>query len=867
MWKKGVRAAVVVGSVVIAACGAKTPAPSEADAGTADSGADAGRGGKAGSGGGAGAAGATTGTAGATTGSAGTGATAGAGGAAGTSGAAGATTGSGATGGAAGSGGGAGAAGTTAGTGGTGGAAGGGGATGGTTDGGAGTGGADPGDAGPGRYVTSPSHQKVSKIDILVMVDNSSSMADKHVILATAVPELIDRLSQQKCIDPVTGKVVGVAMNSSCALGVLDFAPVKDIHLGIVTSSIGSHGAFDVCNDDHDIARGRTDPHNNDQGRLVSRVDGGSAPTFLNKGFLFYNPSVTGAIADPSQVTALFTEMVKGVGQHGCGYEASLEAVYHFLIDPEPYLTISVDTSQGGYGRAILNGTDTQLLSQRADFLRRDSLVSIAIMTDENDCSIVDGGQGFYPLLPPVVGTGRSVLPRGTSKCLENPNDPCCFNCGLQTPPAACPSPASDAECLKGEPLATDDQPNIRCFNQKQRYGADFLYPVQRYIDGFTKRQVPNRAGQMVANPLFVDLTCKGTECPFLRDPSLVFVTGIVGVPWQDLAIDAGDLTAGYKTAKQLREGGVWANIVGDPLNPAGPIPPGDVHMIESIKPRQGLPGPGSAPAADPIHGHEWDPSKDLTVPNDDLQYACTFDLATPRVCTAAEDCDCFGPHVADTQSPLCQTAQGAYSTTQLRGKSYPGVRILQVLQGIGDQAVVGSICPAQNIDNARADFGYSPVVGALMSRLREPLGNPCLPIALSLDATTRQTACAIIEVFSTTACVCDSEPGRRTASAALLTDEIRAHGACRCEITQLSGAAQTICQSQKNPLPGSGDGWCYVDPAQSMEASCDIVQGCRAHEKRRIRFMNPNSEPRPGATVYLSCDAPPASPLPNRCP
>src|SRR6185503_21231985 len=103
-------------------------------------------------------------------------------------------------------------------------------------------------------------------------------------------------------------------------------------------------------------------------------------------------------------------------------------------------------------------------------------------------------------------------------------------------------------ECMKGELLITEDQPNLRCFQQKRRYGVDFLYPVQRYIDGFTKLQVPNRRGEMVKNPIFSDLTCPpGVPCPAPRASSLVLVTGMVGVPWQDIAVNPDDLTAGYK--------------------------------------------------------------------------------------------------------------------------------------------------------------------------------------------------------------------------------------------------------------------------------------------------------------------------------
>jgi hypothetical protein len=785
-------------------------------------------------------------------------------------------TGSGASSGSGGTGGSAGAAGMTGGTGGskggsggTGGAPGGSGGSGGSTGGSAGKGGANPGDGGPGPFVTRPQGVKVSKVDVLFMIDNSSSMSDKQVILATAVPELVDRLIEPKCIDPVTGRVIGNAINGVCAAGVLDFEPVKDIHIGVISSSLGNHGASGVCEDAIDISIGRSDPHNNDQGRLISRGLGGTnVPTFNNKGFLNYNPNAPGGLATAAAVATPFTEMVKGVGQHGCGYEASLEAAYRFLVDPEPYATIRIDNSIGGFGQALLTGTDTLLLEQRRDFLRPDSLVSVVLVTDENDCSIVDGGQGFYAILPPVQGTGRSILKHGTSKCLENPNDKCCFNCGVQTPPAGCPAASGDPECSKGELLSVEDQPNIRCFNQKQRYGVDFLYPVQRYVDGFTKPEIPNRRGEMVRNPLFSDLTCPaGVPCTAPRDNSLVLVTGIVGVPWQDIAVDPNDLTKGFRTARQIGDDGIWADIVGDPMNPFGPIAPRDMHMVESIRPRPTLPGPGSAPNADPKHGHEWDPSKDMGQPNADLQYACIFDLVPPRICTAGADCDCFGPNLADKQNPLCQNAQGAYTTTQLRAKAYPSPRILQVLQGLGDQAIVGSICPAQTTDRNREDFGYSPAIGAVVRRLRQPLRHQCLPVALPVDNASGQVPCAVIEVFNPAVCSCDSEPGRRTAPDALLTDEMRAQGNCYCEIIQTSGSAQNTCRSNLNPPPNSGNGWCYADPAQLSDVNCNIVLACPADQQRRIHFMNANSEPRPGAIAYLRCDAQPVAPLPPRCP
>jgi hypothetical protein len=714
------------------------------------------------------------------------------------------------------------------------------------------------------RVVEQVKQNKVNKIDLLFMIDNSSSMSDKQQILGEAVPELVERLIEPKCVDPVTLRTVGNAVMGVCAVGELDFEPIKDIHIGIVTSSVGNHGANGVCEDARDVEIGRADPHNNDQAHLVARGPGGPVNTWQNKGFLYYNPSVSGGLPNAVAVATPFTDMVKGVGQHGCGYEASLESIYRFLIDPEPYLTIRLDTSIGGFGQAILNGTDNALLQQRADFLRPDSLVSIMIMTDENDCSVVDGGQGFYALLPPVAGTGRSVLKPGTSRCKDNPNDKCCFNCGVQSPPPGCGDANGDPECQKGELLVSDDQPNLRCFDQKRRYGVDFLYDVQRYIDGFTKGKVPNRKNEMVDNPLFSDLTCKmGMGCAQARDKSLVFVAGITGVPWQDIAIDPNDLTKGYKTAKQLEDDGVWAEIVGDPKNPQGPVAPRDTHMIESIRPRAGLAAPNTGANADIKHGHEWDPSKDLAQPNADLQYACIFPLGTPKMCTEAADCDCFGPNIADVQNPLCQDpASGTYSNTQRRAKAYPGIRILQVLHGIdASQAIVASICPANVTNKMSDDYGYSPAIRALVGRLRNALRGRCLPRTLEVDRMTGNVPCVVVEVFNSAACNCDAEPGRELAGKDVITNAMREVGNCFCEIKQLTDAAQRVCKTNLNPPANTGNGWCYVDPSQGPDpdnpfdqAQCPVVRGCPVTDKRLIKFINTNSEPRAGATAFIMC-------------
>ena len=139
------------------------------------------------------------------------------------------------------------------------------------------------------RIVTPAKQNKVSKIDLLFMIDNSSSMADKQSILAQAVPDLVRRLVDPVCINPMTGQQVGNRNpDGSCNMGEPDFEPVKDIHIGIISSSLGGHGSTGVC-DDPDPRK--TLPHNDDHGHLVARdVMDMPVPTFMNQGFLNWNP-------------------------------------------------------------------------------------------------------------------------------------------------------------------------------------------------------------------------------------------------------------------------------------------------------------------------------------------------------------------------------------------------------------------------------------------------------------------------------------------------------------------------------------------------------------------------------------------------
>jgi hypothetical protein len=384
-----------------------------------------------------------------------------------------------------------------------------------------------------------------------------------------------------------------------------------------------------------------------------------------------------------------------------------------------------------------------------------------------------------------------------------------------------------------------------------------------------------------VKNPLYSDLTpaCQTTNtgCAGERDKSLVFVAGVVGVPWQDIAVDPTDLTKGYLTGQELADQNIWPKIIGDP-KASPPVPPIDPHMEESIQPRgNGTVPPASGPYADPINGHEWDPSM-APSPNADLQYACIFPLDAPRTCTQILGCSCFVPPGADpaaTHNPLCQNAAGQYSNIQTRAAAYPGIRQLQVLQGLGEQAIVASICPSNMSNSNATDFAYRPVVASLMNKIRPVLRGRCLPRQLAV-ASDGHVACSIYEVFTppgNATCTCGDKPGRITPELASVPKEIWAYGSCACEMVQLTGADRTTCQTTFSPPATVPGGWCYVDPSQAgsnADAECAIVSRCPASQRRIIRYVNADSEPRPDSIAFLVCDgdaAPPSGTPTDPCP
>jgi hypothetical protein len=725
------------------------------------------------------------------------------------------------------------------------------------------------------QFVDTVKLSSVDKIDLLFMVDSSKSMADKQLILEQAVPVLLRRLITPDCLDASEMRTGQRAVDGACPPGTHpEFRPIEDIHVGVISSSLGAAGGTECQN-------GAL----SDRGQLVPTVAMPGRPalnSWNGSGFLAWDPRGTKNTPpgenDLENLMTDFRAHIVGTGESGCGFEASLEAWYRFLIDPDPPIDVSLGPDPAtGFPVAVRGMTNTELLDQRAKFLRPDSLLAIVMLSDENDCSIVDldGTQGFL-----AANTGDR-MPRASSACATDPNSPCCRTCAAPVPDG-CPSNAEDAECQKPAYSMVEDNGNMRCFDQKRRFGVDRLHSVERYVRGLRDLTVPDRKGNPVTNPIYA-------APPGMppRDPGLVFLAGIVGVPWQDVATDASragtDLE--YLSARELGDMNRWPMIVGDR---AKNQPPSDPLMVESIAPRSGvnpITGDALAPMTamglvNPINGHEQN-----VIKGDDLQYACIFPLLSPRDCDGVNpaSCDCTASEEAYNR-PLCDydRADGVADGFQTHAKAYPGTRQLEVLRGVGDQGIVASICPryvtaAPQFQSADDDpnYGYNPAVTTIIDNIKLKLGDRCLPRQLTPELTESwsengRVPCLVTEatrVPAGGACSCDA-PGRspldgdHAVARRAILDEAELDGQCGggtgidcealclCEVDQLVGDELAACR-EGTESPESY-GYCYVDPEQGLGAD-RLVAECRPTQRRKLRFVG-EGLPQNRSIVTIAC-------------
>ncbi len=589
------------------------------------------------------------------------------------------------------------------------------------------------------------------KVDLLFDIDNSASMGDKQAYLAKAIPDLVRRLVTPNCLDSA-GQVTGVSdANGNCTTGTVEYPPVHDMHVGVITSSLGPRLGNQCQPDATQITpQGPVPRHNDDKAHLINR---GSDPDNLanytelplpdlgTANFLNWFPSVPAnaggtpspgapAIGDPAQLVNDFASLVVGTHPFGCGVESQLESWYRFLVQPDPYESLMTAlVSRSAVARWV--GVDTTILAQRAAFLRPDSLLAVVVLSDEND-SEVDvrsfGGTGWNYMTSPGFNP-----PRGTSICATNPGDPGCTSCAFG-------KSGNDPQCQMNNGTYTDPHDwgydlNLRHVHEMQKYGVSVQFPIERYVNGLISPNVPDRDGeyppdavdyqglvasnQTCTNPLFAaklpappanvdpakwqptaDELCH--LAPGTRKRSSVYYMHIGGVPHQLLQQDPTNPDSPQKTDLAAAD---WTRILGkDPLN--YDYTGIDPHMVESYKPRDSVPvPPGAFPVAtptapegtDPISGREWTTNSSMAEHRGvlvDREYACTFRLAKPRDCSdAATQADPTLNDSCDCQPPNPNT--GAFTPDQV-------------------PAVCNSVTPTQQ-DSAKA---YPTVREILLAKL-----------------------------------------------------------------------------------------------------------------------------------------------------
>lgn len=541
------------------------------------------------------------------------------------------------------------------------------------------------------------------RVDLVLMVDNSISMNEKHPLFADAVTGLLRRLRQPDCVDAQGSHGVPSAAGGACPSGYSrEFEAVSDINVAVISSSLGDAGDAVIC--------GRSEQR--DMAHVLGSTERGAVASMNSQGFLEWREG-----ADEAAFERDVAATIVAAGQGGCGYEASLEAWYRFLIEPAPYESLTrvacsaSDTATGciapstdAEGRTLVDQT---LLAQRAAFLRPDSLLMIVSLSDENDCSIRVDKQSW------LVSSVDSPMPRAASVCASNPSSECCYSCAMAPPPGCSPDPAC-AEAVLLEPEA--DHMNLRCFEQKRRFGFDFLYPTERYVRALTEPRLcpsePSLAtedcpGELIDNPLLSEG----------RPTEHISFTSVVGVPWQDIVAADSAAPASFRPVAELTETD-WDRVLGRPHD-SPPVAPSQPFMIESATPRPGI-EPGN-----PINGHEYDTARPYEPTRlADLQFACIFPLAQPIDCSlvdpSTESCEC---HAEYGDSPLCAQVPGESEPGELQyfSRAFPGLRHLDVLRGYSDRggnATLGSICARDSSDDSEPTYGYRPAMQALLERV-----------------------------------------------------------------------------------------------------------------------------------------------------
>jgi hypothetical protein len=487
---------------------------------------------------------------------------------------------------------------------------------------------------------------------------------------------------------------------------------------------------------------------------------------------------------------------LENVGEAGCGYEAPLEAMYRFLVDPEPPLTVTKRSTSAGTA-TVAEGIDEEVLHSRAAFLHPFSQVVVIILTDEDDCSVRDTGDAW-----------KIGAPSGTVSALSAEADPI----------------------------------NLRCWDEQRRFGEDWLFPMERYTRALTAPTVVTRSGASAPNPLL------GND----RTPDAISVLAIAGVPWQLITRSAAeDSHLSFLSPNELSTTRTWDKILGDP---AHSIAPTDAHLVESAEPRAGLALPGDPP--DPIHGHEIVatapeelqfscifPLPDARDCAKEQSCECSTGSASDVVsplCRQPDDTYGTIQRFAGAKPPprILEFVKSLGESGHL-GSICPGQLDDPSKDGFGYSGALRDF--ARSFQSAWDLSCFYPPL---------PLRKDGAPACRLLEFHDAIVDCAALGRSVATGPYVDR----------LLQQMNRLDrtGSTTCEIPPVPGdpgdptSPAYICAHEAQPasLP---PGYCYIDPEAGLGAAA-LVDACVPGNQRRVRLL-PRTLPVPGSVTALICD------------
>jgi len=198
------------------------------------------------------------------------------------------------------------------------------------------------------------------KLDLLFMVDDSSSMSPLQAKMQKQLPAFMKALADQTTMQ------------------------LPDLHVAVVSSSYGG-GAWGNVNQCLS-AQTHADTLGDDQGRFLQGAIGQMAsPCNMLHAGEKYLANGDGTAAHPANfdgdIGAAFS-CIALLGDKGCGFESQFESVYYGL-----------------YKGTLPFGSDAGQDPDNGGFVRSDAVLAIVMVTNEDDCSV----SGDSLLLDPSV--------------------------------------------------------------------------------------------------------------------------------------------------------------------------------------------------------------------------------------------------------------------------------------------------------------------------------------------------------------------------------------------------------------------------------------------------------------------------------